>query len=154
MRSKLRSRFVYVGPRASSFSQPAARIPSSHSLATLSIVFCFRNADTYAEVSEAGRRLRSRREVAFFVCVQWLVHIFCSVFSQVAGGPPHSSGEAEYGRDLKLIPIRVKLRGLAVRAATASKYTARLRIKCRSVVCGRNSAARDTMPRLSLRLAK
>lgn len=71
-----RSRFVYVGPRAASLYQPAARIPASRSHATLSIVFCFRNADTYVDGS--GLRPWSRREVAFlFVCMR----VFCSVFA-------------------------------------------------------------------------
>lgn len=70
------SRFVYVDPRASSLSLPAARIPVSRSHATLSIVFCFRNADTNVDGSGPGPVEKSR-----FCSFQWFLHVFCSVFA-------------------------------------------------------------------------
>ena len=80
------SRFVYVGPRAGSLSLPAARIPVSRSHATLSIVFCFRNADTNVDGSGPGPVERSR-----FCSFQRFLHVFCSVFAgSCLVNSPHS----------------------------------------------------------------
>lgn len=70
------SGFVYVGLTVDSLSQPAACIPASRSHASLSIVFCFQNADTYVGGAEAGPIER------LIFCSRTC---FCNVFSQVAG---------------------------------------------------------------------
>lgn len=118
--------FVYVGPRARSLLQPAAPYSPSHSYTSLSIMFCFQNADTYT----------LERLVEVMYCVH--TAFFCSVFAgsrlakilfnehmsrdlrRFSSEPTNSPGEGS------------RSEGKGGACANSKQWAAR-RIKCRSV---------------------